>query len=179
MDVRRDVIDRLRADSIDYYITGSEAMAIHGIAYRSTNDIDIVLGIDSHEYEDRIRPLFEPAYLVTDLIRTQSRWLGGAVSLLGVGKADMIIRDRGPWADSAFRRRVLVDDPELAEAWVSTPEDLVIAKLEWSEGSLDGLQGRDIVRLIETVSDLDWRYMTEQATALGLADLLEAARRRA
>jgi hypothetical protein len=179
MDVRRDVIERLRNGSVDYYVTGSEAMAVHGIAFRATNDIDIVLGISSTEYARRIPPLFEPDYLVNDLLRAEERWLGGAISTLGIGKADFILRDPGGWATNAFGRRVEIDDPGLGLVLASGVEDLIIAKLEWSQGRLDSLQVRDVVRIIQMIPTLDWTYVQQQTASMGLGDLLAEARRRA
>lgn len=179
MDVRQDVIRRLAAGHIPYYVTGSEGMAVLGIAYRTTNDIDIVLDIAPADYDSRVRRLFEPDYLVNELLRIEPRWLGGAISTLGIGKADFIIRDPGPWPAEAMKRRAAVDDPELGSAWVSTPEDLLLAKLEWADGTLDGLQGKDIVRIIQTQAGLDWRYLDETAASLGIGNLLQEARRSA
>lgn len=179
MDLRQDVIRRLEAADVAYYVTGSEAMAVHGIAYRSTNDIDIVLGIDPGDYDGRIRSTFEPDYLVNDLIRIPPRSLGGAVGATGIGKADFILRDPAPWPASAMDRRIRVDDPDLGAAWVSTPEDLIIAKLEWAHGDLDGLQGRDIARIIQTQPTLDWAYLRSNAAMLQLEGVLDEARRRA
>lgn len=51
MDGRLDVIERLGAAGIGFFVTGSEAMAVLGIAYRATNDIDLVLDLDPAAYE--------------------------------------------------------------------------------------------------------------------------------
>ncbi len=58
MDVRRDVIDRLEAAGIGYFVTGSEALAVLGIAHRATNDIDLVVDVGPTAYESLLRPLF-------------------------------------------------------------------------------------------------------------------------
>ena len=51
IDIRRDVVDRLLELGIPCYVTGSEAMALHGIAYRQTNDTDFVLRIEPVDFE--------------------------------------------------------------------------------------------------------------------------------
>jgi hypothetical protein len=78
MDVRWDVIERLDGAAIGCFVTGSEAMAIHGLGYRATNDIDLVIRLDPEAYEARLRPAFEPAYLVTS--RSASGSAGSAPS---------------------------------------------------------------------------------------------------
>ena len=97
MDVRRDVIDRLEAAGIGYFVTGSEALAVLGVAYRATNDIDIVADLTPALYESLLRPLFEPDYLVNDLIHVPGKWLGSVIHVEAVGKADLIMRDPDGW----------------------------------------------------------------------------------
>lgn len=179
MDVRRDVIDRLKAAGIDYYVTGSEALAALGVAYRATNDIDLVLDLEPSAYGSRLRPLFEPDYLVNDLIRVPGKSLGSVIHVESVGKADLILREPDDWGASAFARRHLIEDPALGGVWVTTPEDLLIAKLEFAEGNLDGLQGRDCVRIVQAIPDLDVAYLQVHAASLGLETLLDEVLARA
>ena len=67
MDARRDIVERIERLGIRYFLTGSEAMAVPGIAFRATNDIDIVLDLDPAAYEARLRPAFDPDYVVSSL----------------------------------------------------------------------------------------------------------------
>ncbi len=173
MDVRRDVIDRLESGSVRYFVTGSEALAIHGVAYRATNDIDILLDIEPAGYESLIRPLFEPVYLVNDLLRVPARWLGSVIHIEAVGKADLIVRDRDRWGAAAFDRRLRWSDPALGEVWVSTVEDLLIAKLEFTGGTLDGLQGRDCIRIVQAFPRIDLAYVRSHTASLRLDGLLD------
>lgn len=179
MDVRRDVIDRLEGGTIRYFVTGSEALAIHGLAYRATNDIDVLLDIDAADYEHRVRPLFEPTYLVNDLVRVPGKWIGSAIHIDAVGKADLIVRDRDPWGIAALERRLRRRDPGLGDVWVSTAEDLLIAKLEFAAGDLGGLQGRDCIRIVQSFPRLDRAYVRSHATPMGLGSLLDEVLARA
>jgi hypothetical protein len=173
MDVRRDVIDRLEAAGIGYFVTGSEALAVLGIAYRATNDIDIVADLTPALYESRLRPLFEPDYLVNDLIHVPGKWLGSVIHVEAVGKADLILREPDGWGAAAFQRRRRIVDPGLGHVWVTTPDDLLLAKLEFADGKLDGLQGRDAVRIVQAIAGLDLAYVRQQAAALGVGGLLD------
>jgi hypothetical protein len=82
------------------------------------------------------------------------------------------MRDRDPWGGEAFARRVRVDDPAIGPVWVSSVEDLLIAKLEFANGDLAGLQARDCRRIVESCPRLDLDYVRAQASGLGLAALL-------
>ena len=173
VDVRRDVIERLDRAGIGYFVTGSEAMAIHGLAYRATNDIDLVIRLDPAAYEARLRPGFEPSYLVNEPIRIGHRWRGAAIHVTAVGKADLVMRDPDAWGESAFARRVQVEDPALGPAWVSSVEDLLVAKLEFADGDRTGLQARDCRRIVASSPGLDLAYVRAQASGLGLAAILD------
>jgi hypothetical protein len=174
--VRQDAVARLEHLRVPYYVTGSDAMAIHGVGFRQTNDIDFMLGIDPGGYDLVLRPAFEPTYLVATLLDTPSRWMGSAIWIAGAGKADIIIRKPDPWGAEALARRVRLDDVELGQVWVSTLEDLLLAKIEWSEGALDGLQGRDVHQLLKSAGSLDWGYLNLWAARLGVAETLARAR---
>jgi hypothetical protein len=173
LDVRRDIVERLASAGIEYYVTGSEAMAMHGIAFRQTNDTDFMLAIMPADYEVRLRPAFEPEYMVNALIEHPPRWLGSAIHVRAVAKADFILRQRGGWADEAFARRVLLTDPLMGSVWVASPEDLLLAKLEWSGGDLSGLQGRDARAITATATGLELDYLRRHAPTLGVDGLLE------
>jgi hypothetical protein len=173
IDIRRDVVERLDRVSIEYYVTGSEAMALHGIAYRQTNDTDFVLAIQPRDYETRLRPAFEPTYVVNALVAHPPRWLGSAIHMRAVAKADFVIRSGGVWADAAFERRMRIDDLLMGPVWVSTLEDLLLAKLEWSEGLLSGHQGNDARAIAGASATLDTDYLRHHSATLGLDALLE------
>ncbi len=179
MDVRRDVIERLEAAGVAYFVTGSEALAALGVAYRATNNIDLVLDLAPSTYESRLRPLFEPDYLINDLIRVPGQWLGSVIHVEAVGKADLILREPDGWGASAFARRRRIEDPALGSAWITTPEDLLLAKLEFTDGNPDGLQGRDCVRIIQAIPNLDLAYLQDHAASLGLSRLLDEVLARA
>ncbi len=176
-----DVIQRLGEAGIGFFVTGSEAMAVLGIAYRATNDIDLVLDLDPAAYEHRLRPAFEPEYLVAPLLHVGRRWMGSAIRSRGeVYKADFVIREPDGWGTDALRRAITLDDPGLGSVRVSTIEDLLLAKLEFADGDLDGLQGRDILRLLVAFGNrLDDAYLRRHAAGLGVANVLDEAVRRA
>lgn len=180
MDARRDVIERLAAAGIPCFVTGSEAMAVIGVAYRATNGIDLVLDMAPADYDRRLRPAFEPDYLVASLLRVGQRWMGSAIRTSGaVYKADFVIRDPDPWGADALCRAAEIDDPGLGLVRVSTAEDLLLAKLEFADGNLEGQQGRDIARLLAASwLRLDQAYVRRHAAGLAVTGLLAEGLRR-
>jgi hypothetical protein len=78
MSVERDVLDRLEALGIRYYVTGSWASGYYAEP-RMTRDMDVVLDIVPTYYDRRIRPAFEADFLVNDPIELGGRWIGGLI----------------------------------------------------------------------------------------------------
>ena len=72
-------------------------------------------------------------------------------------------------------RRRRLDHPTLGQTWAITAEDLILAKLEWSEGTSE-LQLRDLRSIVRLVDDLDWTYLERYAATLGIRDRLETIR---
>ena len=106
--------------------------------------------------------------------------MGSAIRTRDVAsKADFVIRDPDPWGLAAFERSAFVDDPAIGRVRVSTAEDLLLAKLEFADDNLDGLQGRDIARILGARVPLDDGYLRSHAAGLGLSALLDEAMRRA
>ena len=74
-----------------------------------------------------------------------------------------------------MERRQSIDHPILGPVWIITAEDLIIAKLEWSDGTSE-LQLRDVRSIIRLVVGLDWRYIERYAALIGIGERLEAVR---
>jgi len=173
--IERDVLDRLDRASVGYYITGSEALSVWAEP-RQTLDIDIVTDLPASRYESVIRPAFEDAYLVNDLIVVEGRGFGSVIHRTEVRKADLIMRREDPWGRSAFERRRRIDDPVLGSAWFISPEDLLLAKVTWSDGGASERQLRDSASIVRIQSELDWGYIERYAGVLGIRELVEQIR---
>ncbi len=170
----RDVLDRLERLGLRWYITGSEALGRYGEP-RMTADLDVVVDLDVPGFARVVEGL-DAAYLVNHPVDYGGHVMASLISIAEVGKVDLILaRDTG-WSRSAMARRQRWEHPAFGPVWVIALEDLVIAKLGWSEGTSE-LQLRDcrnLVRLNET--RIDWDYLGSWARAEGLADLLEQVR---
>ncbi len=169
-----DVVRRLERLGIEYYITGSEALARYGEP-RQTADIDIVLDMQPADFP-RLERAFRADYVVNPPVGSGERKIASVVAQTGLGKADLIMGRHDPWSRRAMNRRLRWEHPRLGSVWVLSLEDLILAKLEWSEG-VSELQLRDCANLIRTNADtVDWTYLERFARALGVDEILARLR---
>ncbi|MEO6295391.1 MAG: hypothetical protein ABIP26_06125 [Candidatus Limnocylindria bacterium] len=109
-------------------------------------------------------------------IGSGDRKIASVVAQTGLGKADLILGRRDAWARSAMARRETWDHPRLGDVWALSLEDLILAKLEWSEG-VSELQLRDCANLLRTnAATLDWSYLERHARVLGVDEILARLR---
>jgi len=174
MNIERGVLDRLEQLPGRWYLTGSWALAAYAEP-RMTRVIDIVVEATRTDYESRIRPTFDGDFLVNDPIDLGGRWMGGLIHRVELVRVDLMFGRTDAWARSAMDRRVRLDHPTLGPVWILTAEDLVLAKLEWSEGTSE-LQLRDVRSIVRLVEALDWPYLERYAAALAISERLEAVR---
>lgn len=174
MNVYRDVIERIEALGLRYYVTGSWALSAYGRP-RQTADLDLVVDVSPVSYERTIRPAFSDSYLVNDPILVGGRAYGGVLHLAEVQKADLILLRDDKWSRSAMDRRIQMAHPGLGLTWLISSEDLLLAKLDWSEGRSE-MQLEDARSIARLADDLDWDYVQRYAAALGVTSLLEAIR---
>ena len=169
-----DVIGTLADGGIDYMVTGSTAMNYY-TPPRNTGDIDLLLDLAPPEYERRLRPLFagHPEVYVADLIPAEPDQMGQLTT--GSLRFDLIIRP-SPWTTSRFARRDRLSDPALGDVWVTSVEDLILAKIESHHALPTGLQWTDALRLRDHVEGLDWAYVELWALRLSIDDDIRALR---
>ncbi|CAN5616040.1 hypothetical protein BH20CHL7_BH20CHL7_18090 [soil metagenome] len=172
--IERDVLERLGSLGLRWYVTGSWSLGVYAEP-RMTRDIDIVIDAPRPVYDTAIRPAFESDFLVNEPIDLGGRWMGGLIHKREIVRVDLMLGRTDAWARSAMERRRRVEHPDLGTIWNISPEDLILAKLEWSDGTSE-LQVRDVRSLVRLVSDLDWPYLERYAAALGIGARLEAVR---
>jgi hypothetical protein len=93
---------------------------------------------------------------------------------------DVFIPSSCPFINEQFtraRKQILTIDPQV-EAVVATPEDTLLAKLEWFRmgGEASERQWRDVLGILLVQADkLDLIYLHKWAKELNVSDLLERA----
>lgn len=169
----RDVLDRLEALGVRWYITGSEAGACYGVL-RQTFDTDIVLDLPPGQFAVMAQA-FESDHAVADEIDYGDFSMASVISRSTTEKVDLILRRPSAWTESTMIRRQWTSHPSLGWVWVSSLEDLLLAKLVWSEGTSE-LQLRDCGILLRVNGQIDHAYLGHWAAVLGVQRLLAEVR---
>ncbi|MDP9468663.1 MAG: hypothetical protein M3P32_08010 [Chloroflexota bacterium] len=164
---------RLDAAAIPYMVTGSVASSFHGEP-RATRDIDIVVDPTPQALDAFVRSLPADAFYV-DLgaARTALAERGqfNVIESASGWKADLVIRKDRPFSIEEFARRQPVALLGTA-TFIASPEDLIIAKLEWAKFAESERQLRDVTAILAVSGDrLDYRYIERWVSALGLRDV--------
>lgn len=175
------VIDVLEALSIRYVIGGSIASIIHG-TLRSTLDADIVAEMEPQHVAPFVEALQSDFYAEPEMILNAIRHRT-SFNLLHqetMFKVDIFIPKMRAFDSAQLDHRVkkLLSSEVEREAWVLSPEDIILAKLDWYNiGHRNSeRQWRDVLGVIKSQStNLDKSYLAKMASLMGISDLIENA----
>jgi hypothetical protein len=176
------VLEKLQ---VRYLIGGSLASTLHGMV-RTTQDSDIVAEMRPEHIAEFVRELvgefYMDAEMITEAVAQQSSF--NIIHKDSFFKVDVFIPRPKPFVEQqlsrAQRQTISIDPP--AEAWVATPEDTLLAKLEWYRmgGGVSERQWRDVLGILEVqAGNLDMDYLHQWSRQLDVADLLERALKQA
>jgi len=166
---------------IAYYVGGSVASSVYGIP-RATLDVDLVADLHADQVLPLVQQLQDAYYISEDAareaIRDQSSF--NVIHLQTMLKVDIFVRKARPFNAEAFQRarREQVDDAGGHTLMLPSPEDILLAKLEWYRqgNEVSDRQWSDILGIMKVQAEaLDLEYARRWAGALGVADLLERA----
>jgi hypothetical protein len=172
----------LDALSVPYVLVGSMAAAAWGFP-RTTNDADIVAGLQAHHIDPLVAALAAEFYVDRAAVeRAVTHWRSfNAIHLETAFKVDIFVPPAGGFGRQQLARRTqtrIGPEPDADMLAVATAEDTVLAKLDWyrSAGSSSDRQWQDVVGVIKVQGHaLDYAYLREWAERLGLAALLDRA----
>jgi hypothetical protein len=168
------VLDKLEGCGIAYMLTGSFASNMHGVP-RTTYDADIVIEVEPDSLDEFVRSLGDQFYVSREAAReaVSSRSMFNAIHLETGFKVDFIIRKTRPFSKEEFSRRekgVFLEESR----WFATPEDVILAKLEWSKLGESERQFLDAVNIAKVQGEkLDRFYLEKWAKKLGIQKLLQ------
>jgi hypothetical protein len=173
--VLADVVTRLEREGMRYVLTGSVATNCY-VAQRTTVDIDLVIQLERPDVR-RVVGLFEADYYLDEAAVDEAIRLRRSFNIIHYEqliKLDFIVVAPSELQEARFarRRRLVVDN---VAVWVLSPEDLILAKLEWARTSRSERQLGDVRNLLTEVPDLDHHYLDTAASQLGLTELLHEA----
>lgn len=175
------VVRLLEKIGVRYAIGGSLASAIHGIV-RSTMDVDIVAEMKTRHVRPFVEGLGESFYADESRILEAVKRCGSfnVIDQSTVFKIDVFVARDQLFEISQIERRESVPLTDVSDerAFVSSAEDVVLAKLLWYRkgGDVSDRQWNDVLGVVRVQSDnLNREYLTEMAGRLEIEDLLQRA----
>jgi len=174
----RHVTATLDVAGISYMLTGSLASSMYGIP-RATNDIDLVV-VPTRERLQVFNQLCRRfSYYVSDedaLGALERETQFNVIDLERGWKVDLIIRKSREFSVTEFERRE-THEVEGMRLTIATPEDVLLAKLEWFTMSESERQLADVAGIVRMQSNsLDFAYIERWVSELGLARPWDLAR---
>lgn len=167
---------------VRYYVGGSLASASHGVP-RASIDADLIAELGPQHVAPLLSRLGDAYYADPERLRAAvaRRASCNLIHLATMFKVDLFVsRDRAFDRQALDRARPepLVDDPEARRFLVASPEDTVLAKLEWfrAGGEVSERQWTDVVGVLTAGrATLDRPHLERWADVLAVSDLLERA----
>lgn len=163
---------------MEYMLVGSFASTRYS-SPRSTQDIDIVISATPEELRIFVEDLKGRNYyaeLEAALEAHRNESLFNIIDLNTGWKIDLIFRKSTAFGQEEFRRRRKIELHGL-QVFVASPEDIVIAKLEWAKLGASHRQLEDVAAVLRVQGQaLDMTYLQKWISELGLSVEWDRAR---
>jgi hypothetical protein len=175
----REVLDALEEAKVKYLVGGAVAVWGWGEA-RTTRDFDVVVDLPIEQMAQlseslRTREMLVPVEVILDLYLASADLPINAIHQPTGYKLELfLLRPDDPLRASALQRRLLIDfGPNIGEAYVHSPEDLILYKLQYYSLSSQPKHIRDIGSIIAMVGkdSLEHDYLTAWIDRLELNEI--------
>lgn len=175
------VAELLERIGTPYFLGGSLASSMLGEP-RSTVDIDVAIVLRSADVPALVAGLGSEFYVDEDAVRHAAlrRASFNAIHQPTVSRVDFFVLGDAPFDRAQLEGRRL--SPALGgsgrRVFVSSPEDLILRKLDWYRqgGGVSDRQWRDVLGVLKVQAErLDLAHLRHWAAALELSELLERA----
>lgn len=171
----------LERAGVPYMLTGSLASSMYGVP-RATNDIDFVIAPSPNQLRELLQFLKRLGLFVQDeqaLSALQNGTMFNVIDFQNSWKVDFIIRQVRDFSLTEFARRTTHEVDGIRIAFAS-PEDVIIAKLEWAQTSHSERQIDDAAGILRLQREkLDMPYIEKWVELLHLNKQWIAAQKRA
>ena len=183
VEVTLKVTNILEELGVPYLIGGSLASTLYGLV-RTTQDSDIITEMRPEHIPPFVAALEDEFYIDAQMIASaiQRNSSFNIIHRETIFKVDVFIPRPRPFLKSQLiraQKQTFTFATEVS-ANFATPEDTILAKLEWYRlgGETSDRQWRDILGVLKTrAAELDLDYLQKWATELKVNDLLERALR--
>lgn len=175
------VISVLESLNVRYVVGGSMASSVHGVA-RTTIDVDLIAELSIDQVKSFVSMLEKDFYVDESAVREaiSRRSSFNLIHFDSSFKVDIFIPKRRAFDELQLKNGLpsLLDPQSNRLVNLLSPEDTVLAKLEWYKmgNKLSDRQWQDILGVMcINHGKLDLDYMVKCAKALNVDDLLEKA----
>jgi hypothetical protein len=177
----RFVVSAFESLGIEYALGGSFASSLYGEA-RATRDVDLISSVAGRHAKPLVEALGVAFYADEDQIlqaaMNQSSF--NLIHLESMAKVDVFVVWRTEFGRSQLARRQQkhVGRDEPLSLYLTTPEDTVLAKLDWYRlgNCVSDRQWRDVQGVLKVQArSLDFSYLQDWAGKMNIKELLARA----
>jgi len=174
LDVLLEVGETLNQLGIDYMLTGAYAVSFYGRP-RTTQDIDLVVTISGEEVKNLYSKFKDLFYIdeesVKEAIREKSMF--NIIHNETLDKVDFWLLKDNQFDKVRFSRR-RKEEIKGKTVFISSPEDVILTKLDWYKKSDLQKHYNDVLGIFEVqTGKLDLDYIRKWAEILSLIEIVE------
>jgi hypothetical protein len=174
----RRVAAALDLSGVPYMLTGSMASSMYGVP-RATNDLDFVVAPTREQLLSLVQLFRRVGFSVESeaaLSALKNEGQFNVIDFPNGWKVDLIVRKSRAFSLVEFNRRE-THEVEGIRLTIASPEDVILAKLEWAKVGESERQLIDVAGILRMQSDhLDFQYVEHWVETLGLQRQWRAAR---